>query len=96
MCPSTDNHYLHEYFKGIAVLLTQKKITYAEQFVGKFISRNITYSFVLIWPGSELISEICDFQRLEHGPKELHIWPQGNLFSAKCAKKNYISDRPAN
>ena len=39
--------------------------------LGEFLFRNITYYFADL---SLIISEICDFQRLEHGPTELHVW----------------------
>ena len=49
------------------LLSTQKKILHTEKLVGEVISRQIT-DFLLICPRSELISEICSFLCLEHGP----------------------------
>ena len=71
----------------------RKMITYTESFGGKLISSLIAclfadlHIYLLICPRSELISEICTCQCLEHGPTELHIWLSGQLIIRKARNK---------
>ena len=63
-----------------STVTTEKLYKYPKHWWGNCIF----HLFLLICPGSELISEICNFQCLEHGPTESHVWLLGNSISAKA------------
>ena len=47
----------------------------------------VLHILLLISPWSELITEICIFKCLEHGPAALQIWLSGEFISPKTCNE---------
>ena len=73
VCNDTTVSEVHEVF---VVLSTQTIIICTPKWVGELIP-GILHIILVICPSSELITEVCKFQCLEHGPTELRIWLSG-------------------